>query len=153
MSATIAEIISKHQQGILLVYTGIGKGKTGAALGQAMRALGHDKKVFFLGCTEHDDAIKELPGLTVVHKNNAGELLQVVKQILTSGSHELLIIDAVDATGTASSLQEELGEFLASLKNSAQSTDIIVTGKTVAEKIVSLADTVSFFTHGGKGGE
>ena len=35
-------------KGLLIVYTGNGKGKTTAALGMAMRAAGHDLKVCFI---------------------------------------------------------------------------------------------------------
>ena len=36
---------AQHEKGLLIVYTGAGKGKTTAALGMALRCIGHGKKV------------------------------------------------------------------------------------------------------------
>ena len=61
----------EEKRGLVLVITGDGKGKTTSALGQAVRAMGHGFKVFFLqfmkGRTygEHICAEKYLPNLTV----------------------------------------------------------------------------------------
>ena len=41
----IEETLAKYNRGLIMVFTGDGKGKTTAALGQALRALGHGKKV------------------------------------------------------------------------------------------------------------
>ncbi len=42
------QMIKRLEQGFLQIYTGEGKGKTTAALGQAFRAAGHDLKVFMI---------------------------------------------------------------------------------------------------------
>ena len=39
---------SKKQRGLMLVYTGDGKGKTTAALGLAIRATGRGKRVLII---------------------------------------------------------------------------------------------------------
>jgi cob(I)alamin adenosyltransferase len=44
----IEETLAKYSRGLIMGFTGDGKGKTTAALGQALRALGHGKKVLVI---------------------------------------------------------------------------------------------------------
>lgn len=44
---------------LVFVYTGDGKGKTSAALGQVVRARGHDLRVVFCQCMKRPDAAGE----------------------------------------------------------------------------------------------
>ena len=44
----IETTLAKFNRGIVMVITGNGKGKTTAAVGQALRALGHGRKVFMI---------------------------------------------------------------------------------------------------------
>ena len=62
-----------HRRGMVHVYTGGGKGKTTAALGLALRVIGHGGKVFMLqfmkGSKNYGElkaADKYLPNLTIV---------------------------------------------------------------------------------------
>ena len=58
--------------GMLHVYTGTGKGKTSAALGLAMRAVGHGAKVVMICFMKGDptygeaQAFRFLPGFTIL---------------------------------------------------------------------------------------
>ncbi|KUJ95150.1 MAG: cob(I)alamin adenosyltransferase [Desulfonauticus sp.] len=49
-----AKDFGKGKKGMILVYTGEGKGKTSAALGQTIRALGHGFRVVFLQFLKRD---------------------------------------------------------------------------------------------------
>ena len=67
----IEETLAKYSRGLIMVFTGDGKGKTTAALGQALRALGHGKKVLviqFMKGRKYGEVIcaeQCLPNLTV----------------------------------------------------------------------------------------
>ncbi|HHT9120295.1 MAG TPA: cob(I)yrinic acid a,c-diamide adenosyltransferase, partial [Candidatus Hypogeohydataceae bacterium YC41] len=60
-----------ERKGIVQVYTGEGKGKTTAALGQALRAVGHGWKVLIIQFLKSRlsgeiKAAKNIPNLTIL---------------------------------------------------------------------------------------
>lgn len=64
----------KNRKGLVMVYTGDGKGKTTAALGLALRAIGHGEKVYMIqfmkGSPNYGEikAEKYLPNFQIVQK-------------------------------------------------------------------------------------
>ena len=67
----VETILQKHTRGLVQVYTGDGKGKTTAAFGQALRAIGRDLRVCviqFMKGRKYGEflaAEKHLPNLTI----------------------------------------------------------------------------------------
>ncbi|MGZ3596198.1 MAG: cob(I)yrinic acid a,c-diamide adenosyltransferase, partial [Syntrophales bacterium] len=71
MSGLLEETLAKYNRGLVFVYTGNGKGKTTAAMGQALRAVGHGLKVLviqFMKGKKYGEVIaceKFLPAITI----------------------------------------------------------------------------------------
>ncbi len=100
----------KDKQGIVLVYTGKGKGKTTASLGLALRAAGHNERIFMVQFRKGDPNYGEikaiqkyLPDFTIVqtgkHKmSEDGELIEdgtVLKEALRQGKKQCLAVNMI----------------------------------------------------------
>jgi cob(I)alamin adenosyltransferase len=151
------------KQGLVMVYTGDGKGKTTAALGLAMRAMGHGKKVYFLqfmkGSKEYGEVqlAPQLPLLTLVQSGLesfvikgdlseedvrlAREGLEFAKQAVNNGDYDLVVLDEVNIA-----LDYELfplEEVLELIRNKPGKLDLVLTGRYVPLEILATADTIS----------
>ena len=149
--------------GTVQVYTGDGKGKTTAALGQALRAWGHGRKVlvvqFMKGRINYGEleAAKRLDGFdivqagreTFVSKENpdpedvrlAREGFELLRERVASGAYDLVVADelnvAVDYGLVA--LEEVLGLIHAR----PPELELVLTGRNAHPKIIEAADLVS----------
>jgi cob(I)alamin adenosyltransferase len=148
-------------KGLLIVYTGDGKGKTTAGIGSALRAYGRGMRVallYFLKDANQGEiaAIQELDGFdTMVF--GAGrfidfdniqpsdvepikEGLQKLTQILQTESYDMVVLDEILITVYYGLVPvSELLRILDTRKN----THIIVTGRYAPSEIVENADIVS----------
>ena len=159
------------RKGLTIVYTGNGKGKTSAALGAAMRALGHGWRVliiqFFKGdwpvvYGELELAKKLYPQFEVLqlgrgfvkimgdkkpfdeHVEAAQAALQLTRQRMLSGNYDLLILDEVIyALGYLDFKLLELKDVLALLKEKPPQLHLILTGRNAPPEIIEAADLVT----------
>lgn len=154
---------------MLIVFTGEGKGKTTAAVGQAIRALGQKKRVFMIqfikssGYASGEDAILsglsprmhfEKGGLGFVgimgdrlplekHKEAAEAALAKAKEAGTSGQYDFLILDEINVALHLGLLS--LSEVLSFLKTVSAEVDVLFTGRDANPKILELAELVTEF--------
>src|SRR6185369_17169933 len=106
------------ERGCVQVYTGNGKGKTTAALGLALRAIGRGLKVCILQFIkgggpygEHLVADRLAPFLTIIQTGKPGwvntkdisedrrlaqEALEQAREILSSGAYDLVVLDEIN---------------------------------------------------------
>ncbi len=163
MSDKIEETLARYNRGLIMVITGDGKGKTTAALGQALRALGHGKKVLilqFMKGRKYGEVLcaeQCLPNLTFklcgldsfVMRNNpapvdvelAREGLNLAKEAIKTGTYDMVILDELNVAMDFGLIP--VADVLELLKNKAQNVDVILTGRYAPKEIIDLADTVS----------
>lgn len=155
------------KKGLVIVYTGDGKGKTTAALGLSLRAFGNNLKVLILqfikGAQNYGelDAIKKLrefggniflkqcgEGFTgrgnkdkELHKKAAKDALKEAKDALLSKKWDMVILDEI-LYGVKFGLitQEELFSLI-DLKD--ENTHLVLTGRGASDELIEKADLVS----------
>ena len=157
--------------GLIIVYTGDGKGKTSAALGAAMRSLGHGWKVlmiqFFKGdwpvvYGELELAKRLYPQFEVLqlgrgfvkimgdkkpfdeHVEAAQAALQLTKERMQSGQYDVVILDEINyALGYLDFKLIELDDVLELLRGKPPEMHIILTGRNAHPKVIEMADLVT----------
>jgi cob(I)alamin adenosyltransferase len=165
MNDLVKETLSKYDMGLVFVYTGNGKGKTTAAMGQALRAIGHGLKVLMIQFMKGKGkkygeviaAEKYLPDLTIyqcgldsfVMRNNpapvdvdlAKQGLNLARKAVSSGDYHMVILDEINVAMDFGLISTD--DVVDMIKSKAPAVDLILTGRYAPPEIVALADTVS----------
>lgn len=148
-------------QGMLQVYTGNGKGKTTAAFGLAMRAVGAGKNVYiaqFVKGRKYSElnSLTKIDNITIkqyglnyfingkanqADKNAARKGLNETAEILKNGDYELVIMDEANIAVYYDLFSVE--ELIEVIKNRAPGVEVVVTGRYAAEEIIEYADLVT----------
>jgi cob(I)alamin adenosyltransferase len=154
----------KTKKGLLIVFTGNGKGKTTASLGMALRTIGHGYKVaiiqFIKGgwTTGEEKALKNFSSNISWHALGEGftwetqdrirdeklvkEAWQLAKGYIKNESYRLIILDEINiATKLGYLDSEEIITFLKSLNN--RKNHIVLTGRGASDSIINYADLVT----------
>lgn len=153
----------KPVRGIVQVYTGNGKGKTTAAFGQALRAVGQGFRVCviqFMKGRKYGELLaaeRSLPDLTVhlagldsfVMRENpapvdielAREGLALARKVISSGEYHMVILDEINVAVDFKLIP--LAEVVDLIRTRPPSLDLILTGRYAAPEVMDLADTVS----------
>ena len=154
----------KTKKGLLIVFTGNGKGKTTASLGMALRTIGHGHKVaiiqFIKGgwTTGEEKALKNLSSNVSWHALGEGftwetqdrvrdeelvkEAWQVAKNFIINESYKLIILDEINiATKLGYLSSKEIITFIKSIND--RKNHIVFTGRGASESIINHADLVT----------
>jgi len=156
--------MNKLKQGFIQIYTGNGKGKSTAAIGQAIRAAGFGLKTYiaqFMKEYPYNElislknlsewiSIEQFGGDEFVYKKefpNEEELakaqkgLQTAREEMLSGEYDLIILDeAIVAIYFKLIATRELIEII---KAKPQNVELILTGRYCPTEIIELADLVT----------
>ena len=156
--------IRKAKKGLLIVFTGNGKGKTTASLGMALRTIGHGYKVaiiqFIKGgwTTGEEKALKNFASNISWHALGEGftwetqdrirdeklvqEAWQLAKKYIKNDSYKLIILDEINiATKLGYLDSEEIITFLKGLNN--RKNHVVLTGRGASNSIINYADLVT----------
>jgi len=152
-------------RGLIIVNTGPGKGKTTAAMGTALRAVGNGMKVLMLQFLKGSwhygelDAVKAFGDKFIMKQMGRGfvkvggaetdpedirlveEAWQEAQQAINSGQWDLIILDEINYAISYGMLDP--GKVVETLKRKPEQVHVILTGRNAHPTIVELADTVT----------
>lgn len=151
---------------MVIVYTGNGKGKTTAALGMALRAVGYGKKIcmiqFIKGSWHYGemDSSRRLEPefeMTAIgkgfvgiiddkspredHEKIAREAVKISKEKISSNRYDMVILDEINYAINLNLVDVE--DMVEMIKAKPEALDLVLTGNYAKREIVDLADLVT----------
>ncbi len=153
-----------QEKGLVLVYTGDGKGKTTAALGLGLRAWGHHRRVLVLQFMKGPGnvygelhAAERMPGFDIVQggrdsfvdaespamedRELAEKTLEGAHRVLQDGEYDLVILDEANVAVDFGLISEE--KLLEAIEGRKPAIDVVITGRNASSKLQEVADLVS----------
>ncbi len=149
--------------GLFIVYTGNGKGKTTAALGQALRAAGHGLKVCIIQFIKgrHDTgevrALACLREMIELHTMGSGftwaakdpeepkraaiAAWTLAREKIMGNRYDLVILD--EFTYALNFHYLDGPEVLAALKERPRRLDLLITGRDADQRLLAAADLIT----------
>jgi len=153
----------KLKKGLVQVYTGNGKGKTSAAFGLALRAIGRGLKVYIIqfikGGFDYGElyVVDKLPNLKLKAFGQgkfvtqfppskkdveiAKEALKLAKKIVKSGEYDVVILDEINVAMSLRLIKTE--EVVKMIKEKPKNVELVLTGRYAPKEIIDIADLVT----------
>ena len=153
----------KLEKGLVQVYTGNGKGKTSAAFGLALRAIGNGLRIFVIqfikGGLDYGElhVVKFLPNLELkafgrgkfISKTPpededvmlAREGFDLAKKVVASGEFDIVILDEINVAMHLKLL--EVNEVLDMIGGKPTHVELVLTGRNAPSEIIEIADLVT----------
>lgn len=151
----------KKKLGLIHIYTGNGKGKTTAAFGLALRALGSGARVIIIQFMKSpkvygEQMMAEKIGIKIesyglpkfVHRKPEKDDIEAVKkalkrarEVIQSGEWDLVILDEICVALGFKMI--EIEEVKKLIKIKASNTELVLTGRYCPEELFELADYVT----------
>ncbi len=151
------------EQAIVQVYTGPGKGKTTAATGLIIRALGQGCKVLLVRFLKPEQPqsselriLEKLAGLDVITaglggidarkqpeqlRQNVSQAFDQVRPMILGGFYDLVVLDEFNPVLNKGYLPLEQG--LELLQQRPEHTELVLTGRNAPAEVLELADLVT----------
>jgi len=154
---------SEMRQGLVQIFTGDGKGKTSAALGTIVRALGQGLRVCTVVFMKGDYPYSEwkflsgIPGVRIARyglttftnpanvkpeeKEQAAQALAFAREAMLSGEYDVLVLDEVNVASAWKLI--EVDDVVELIKDRPENVELILTGRSADTRLVQLADMVT----------
>ncbi len=152
--------------GLLIVYTGDGKGKTTASLGMCVRAIGYGWRICLIQFVKGSWKYGELKGLKrlepnvelhvigegfvgivdddksfEVHRQAAQKGVELAIEKMTSGQYQLVILDELNVARSLGLVtQEELEQIVGAR---GEKLNLVITGRGATDWLTERADLVT----------
>ncbi len=155
-----------EERGLLIVHTGLGKGKSTAAFGMAMRAIGHGMKIgivqFVKGAWSSGErgVLEKFPDQVVLKILGEGftwdtqdrqrdlaasaKAWAAAREMMADPSYSLIILDELNIVLRYDYL--DLATVVAALSARRPDLHIVVTGRTAKPELIDAADLVTEMT-------
>ena len=157
--------MADSRRGLILINTGPGKGKTTAAMGTALRAVGNGMKVLMLQFLKGSwhygelDAVEAFNGSFVLKQMGRGfvkiggaetdpedirmveEAWQDARQAILSGEWDMVVLDEINYAISYGMLDP--AKVVETLQQRPEMVHVILTGRNAHPSLVELADTVT----------
>ena len=152
-----------EERGLLIVHTGKGKGKTTAAMGMALRCIGHGMKVgivqFVKGAraTGERTVLARFPDLCVIEATGEGftwetqdrardmalaaQAWHAALAMMADSSFRMVILDEINIVLRYTYL--DFDAVLAAVKSRPETLHVVVTGRNAREELIEAADLVT----------
>ena len=150
-------------RGLVQVFTGDGKGKTSAALGTVLRALGHGLRAYVVFFMKDDRlygerrVLSQLPNVDIAGFGGKGFIdpanirpeeieqakraLAAAREAMLSGNYDLVVLDEVNLAAAWKLV--ELDEVIRLINDKPQNVELILTGRQADTELIKLADLVT----------
>jgi cob(I)alamin adenosyltransferase len=158
--------LRESDRGLVVIYTGNGKGKTTAAMGLALRAAGYGRRVLVIQFvktwfTGEKGGFEKLPNVEFIqagkgfykilgdklpeaeHVEAAQEALELAQAKITGGEYDVVVLDEIIGTITSGLLPLE--PLLAMIDAKPPQLDLVLTGHRGKElpQLMERADLVT----------
>jgi cob(I)alamin adenosyltransferase len=155
-----------EERGLVIVHTGLGKGKSTAAFGMVLRCIGHGMRVgvvqFVKGAwgTGERDVLARFPDLVTCRAMGEGftwdtqdrerdiaaarAAWDAAKEMIIDPSYSMVLLDELNIVLRYDYLSLE--EVLEALKAKPRDLHVVVTGRNAKPELIELADLVTEMT-------
>ena len=156
-------IMNKKRKGLVQVFTGNGKGKTTAALGTTLRALGHGLRVyigfFMKGKYPYGEfrSLAILPNIDIANygfryltdpahikpeeRDQAKQALSAARKAMLSDRYDLMVLDEINVASALKLIEPD--DVITLIKDKPENVELILTGRYADNKVIEMADLVT----------